>query len=106
VTLICDPSVSSVRRSQHNNLTSATARAKREAAPHMRLVLELYIKCQLEMKMAPEIKEKMIPGIYAIFDTTTMESRRVIGAELDASGRALFGGLLRDYSRFGKWKGS
>lgn len=55
--------------------------------------------------MLPEIREKMIPGLYAILDTTTMESRRVIGSEMDASGRALFGGLFRDYSRFGKWKG-
>jgi nucleolar pre-ribosomal-associated protein 2 len=106
VTLICDPSVSSVRGSQHNNLTSATDKAKRMAGQHMQFLLTTYIKLQLEMRMLPEIREKMIPGLYAIFDTTTPELRRVINDELDASGRAVFGTLYKDYARFGKWKGN
>lgn len=105
VTLICDPSVSSVTRSQHNNLTSATNKAKGMAAQHMQLVLTTYIKLQLEMRMLPEIREKMIPGLYAIFDTTTPEMRRMINESLDSSGRSVFGTLFRDYQRFGKWKG-
>ncbi|KAH6672915.1 Urb2/Npa2 family-domain-containing protein [Halenospora varia] len=106
VTLICDPSVSSVTRSQHNNLNSATDKAKGMAAQHMQYVLTSYIKLQLEMRMAPEIREKMIPGLYAIFDTTNMEMRRMISDSLDASGRAVYGTLFRDYQKFGKWKGS
>jgi nucleolar pre-ribosomal-associated protein 2 len=76
------------------------------AGQHMQYVLTLYIKLQLDMKMLPEVREKMVPGIYAIFDTTTPELRRAISEGLDSSGRALFGTLYRDYSRFGKWKGS
>jgi len=72
----------------------------------MQFVLTLYIKLQLEMRMLPEIREKMVPGLYAIFDTTTPELRRVINDGLDASGRAVFGVLYRDYVRFGKWKGN
>lgn len=56
--------------------------------------------------MLPEIREKMVPGLYAIFDTSTPEMRRMIGDSLDSSGRAVFGTLFRDYQRFGKWKGS
>jgi nucleolar pre-ribosomal-associated protein 2 len=78
VTLICDPSVSSVRGAQHNNLNSATDKAKRMAGQHMQFVLTLYIKLQLEMRMLPEIREKMVPGLYAIFDTTTPELRRIM----------------------------
>ncbi|TVY34122.1 Nucleolar pre-ribosomal-associated protein [Lachnellula occidentalis] len=106
VTSICDPSVSSVTRSQHNTLTSATDKAKRMAAQHMQFVLTTYIKLQLEMRMLPEIREKMVPGLYAIFNTTSPEMRRMISESLDASGRAVFGTLFRDYQRFGKWKGS
>lgn len=106
VTLICDPSVSSVTRSQHNNLNSATDKAKGIAAQHMQYVLTSYIKLQLEMRMAPEIREKMVSGLYAIFDTTNMEMRRMISDSLDASGRAVYGTLFRDYQKFGKWKGS
>ena len=106
VTLICDPSVSSVTRSKQNNLTSATDKAKRTAGQHMQFLLMLYVQLQLEMKMLPEIREKMVPGLYAIFDTSTPEMRRMIGDSLDSSGRAVFGTLFRDYQRFGKWKGS
>ena len=72
----------------------------------MQFLLILYIQLQLEMKMLPEAREKMVPGLYAIFDTTTPELRRMIGDSLDSSGRSVFGTLFRDYQRFGKWKGS
>lgn len=72
----------------------------------MQYVLTLYIKLQLEMKMLPEVREKMTPGIYAIFDSTTPELRRAITDGLDPSGREVYKSLLRDYNRFGKWNGS
>jgi nucleolar pre-ribosomal-associated protein 2 len=107
LTLICNPSVSSVTRSSTRNaLVSATAKAERMAGQHMPIVLSTYIRLQLEMKMSTEVREKMVPGLYAIFDTTTTESRRVLGESLDSSGRAVLGGLVRDYLRFGKWKGA
>lgn len=76
------------------------------AGQHMHFVLTTYIKLQLEMRMLPEVRGRMVPGLYAIFDTTTPEMRRMINDGLDASGRAVFGTLYRDYLRFGKWKGS
>jgi nucleolar pre-ribosomal-associated protein 2 len=76
------------------------------AGQHMQFVLLTYIKLQLEMKMEPGVREKMVPGLYAIFDTTTPELRKMISESLDASGRAVFGSLYRDYAKFGKWKGS
>jgi len=72
----------------------------------MQYLLSTYIKLQLEMKMLREVREKLVLGLYAIFDTTTPELRRAISEGLDSSGRAVFGGLYRDYARFGKWKGS
>jgi len=72
----------------------------------MQFVLMSYVRLQLEMKMLPEMREKMTPGLYAIFDTTTVELRRCISESLDSSGRAVFGMLYKDYIRFGKWKGS
>jgi hypothetical protein len=44
----------------------------------MQFVLLTYIKLQLEMKMEPGVREKMVPGLYAIFDTTTPELRKMI----------------------------
>jgi nucleolar pre-ribosomal-associated protein 2 len=106
VLMICDPTVSAVRGAQQNNLTSAKDKAKRMAGIHMQYVLISYIKLQLEMKMLPEIREKMVPGLYAIFDTTTPEIRRMVSDSLDSSGRAVFGTLYKDWQRFGKWGGS
>jgi nucleolar pre-ribosomal-associated protein 2 len=106
VLMICDPTVSAVRGAQQNNLTSAKDKAKRMAGIHMQYVLISYIKLQLEMKMLPEIREKMVPGLYAIFDTTTPEIRRMVSDSLDSSGRAVFGNLYKDWQRFGKWGGS
>ena len=65
-----------------------------------------YIRLQLEMKMLPAVREQLIPGIYAIFDTTTPELRRAINESMDGSGRAVFRNLYTDYTKFGKWKGS
>ncbi|KAH8596936.1 Urb2/Npa2 family-domain-containing protein [Bisporella sp. PMI_857] len=106
VTLICNPTVSSVTRSQHNDLTSATDKAKGIAGQHMQYVLSTYIRLRLDMKMAPAVREQITPGIYAIFDTTTKELRRAISEGLDGSGRAEFRSLYTDYTKFGKWKGA
>jgi nucleolar pre-ribosomal-associated protein 2 len=101
VTSICDPTVSSVKGARHNSLTSEKDKAKRMASLWMREVLMEYIACQLDMRMLPEIREKMGPGLYSIFETTTVESRRVITSKMDSSGRAVYGGLLEDWRKFG-----
>lgn len=107
LTQICDPSVSSVTRtSSHNALHSATEKARKMAGQHMQFVLTTYVKLQLEMRMAPAIREKMVPGLYALFDTTTPEMRRMLSEGLDSSGRAVFASLFRDWQQFGKWKGT
>ncbi|KAG9242736.1 Urb2/Npa2 family-domain-containing protein [Calycina marina] len=106
LTLICNPTVSSVTRSQNNALTSATDKAKRMAGQHMQYVLMAYVRLQLEMRMLTAVREQLVPGIYAIFDTTTPELRRAINEGMDGSGRAVFRNLYTDYTKFGKWKGS
>jgi nucleolar pre-ribosomal-associated protein 2 len=72
----------------------------------MQFVLSAYIQLQLEMRMLPEVREKLVLGIYALFDATTPELRQAVSEGLDANGRAVFGGLYRDWKRFGKWEGS
>jgi nucleolar pre-ribosomal-associated protein 2 len=86
-------------------LVSASEKWKKVAGWHMQFVLMEYVTLQLEMRMESSLREKLVPGIYAVFDTTSIESRRAIGSRLDSSQRAVFGGLVRDYLRFGKWKG-
>ena len=106
VTLICDPTVSSVSRGSLNNLTSSTDKAKHVAGQHMKFILTSYIKLQLEMRMKPEMRQELVPALYAIFDTTSVEGRKGVSDGLDASGRSVFGTLWREYVKFGKWKGA
>ena len=72
----------------------------------MQFLLTLYIKGQLEMRMLPEVRDKLVPGIYAIFDTTTKDMRKAIGEGLDSNGRAILHMLIKDWLKFGKWGGS
>jgi len=75
------------------------------AGQHMQFVLSAYIQLQLEMRISSEVRERLRPGIWALFDSTTPELRQVISEELDGSGRAVFGVLYRDWKKFGKWEG-
>ncbi|RKF61028.1 putative urb2 npa2 family protein [Erysiphe neolycopersici] len=110
LTLISDPSESSVqgkRYHSNNYLTSATEKWKHRTILFMRFVLMSYIRWQLEFPMLPAIKERLMPGWFALLNNTTPDTRRLIGAELlNASGRAIFTNLYREYQKFGKWNGS
>ncbi|CZT47560.1 uncharacterized protein RSE6_08135 [Rhynchosporium secalis] len=101
---ICDPTVSAVQGNS-NTLTSEKDKAKRIAAQYMKFVLEAYVRGQLEMKMLPEVREKMIPGLYAILNCFTEEIRDAVSAELDSSGRAVFMRLYADWRKFEKPRG-
>ncbi|KAK6605950.1 Urb2/Npa2 family protein [Botrytis cinerea] len=106
LTLICDPTPNSISHSSMNNLTSAVAKAKKIAGQHMHIILQTYIKFNLEMTMKSEVRTAMTPGLYAIFGCTDMEGRKAVVDGLDSSARAVWGTLYRDWARFGKWKGA
>ncbi|KAH7409155.1 Urb2/Npa2 family-domain-containing protein [Cadophora sp. MPI-SDFR-AT-0126] len=101
---ICDPTVSAVQGNS-NTLTSEKDKAKRIAAQYMKFVLQDYIRGQLEMKMLPEVREKLIPGLYAILNCFTEETRDAVSEELDSSGRAVFMRLYADWRKFEKPRG-
>ncbi|ESZ92199.1 hypothetical protein SBOR_7408 [Sclerotinia borealis F-4128] len=106
LTLLCDPTPNSISHSSMNNLTSAVAKAKKIAGQHMHIILQTYIRFNLEMTMRPEVRPAMTPGLYAIFGCTDMEGRKAVVDGLDASARAVWGTLYRDWVRFGRWKGA
>lgn len=105
LTTVCEPTPGSVARSQQSSLDSATDAAKRYAGQHMYMVLMLYIKLQLEQNVPHGVREALEPGVFAILDITTPESRRIMNDALDASGRAIMRELYKQYLKFGKWSG-
>jgi nucleolar pre-ribosomal-associated protein 2 len=74
----------------------------------MPVLLGAYIQMQLDMslRMKPEVREALVPAIYAVFDTTGKEERRALGEGLDAAGRAVLGTMVKDWVKWGKWKGN
>ncbi|KAK2605515.1 hypothetical protein N8I77_008348 [Diaporthe amygdali] len=106
LTLTCEPSVASVTRGQAPGaLDSAPDAAKKSAAQHMYLVLVLYVKLQLERAVPRAVRAALDPGVYSVLDITTPEGRRIINEAVDASGRAIFREMYKQYVRFGKWNG-
>lgn len=127
LTSLCDPTVSSVattnprnRRTRNLNqqpqppaedpLTPATDLARRMAGQHLPYLLMDYLDCRLRYSTATSIaipsqavKEALLPGIYAVLDVLTPDTRRMLNAALDASARALFRVLWADYQRFRTW---
>lgn len=56
--------------------------------------------------MVPEVRNALVPGVWALFDTMSVDGRRVLGESLDASGRRILSDMIRDWTKFGKWTGS
>lgn len=106
LTLICEPSVASVTRGQNPGaLDSAPEAAKKSAAQHIYLVLVLYVRLQLERPVPRGVRAVLDPGVFSVLDITTPEGRRMINEAVDASGRAIFREMYKQYVRFGKWNG-
>ncbi|KAI1190600.1 Urb2/Npa2 family-domain-containing protein [Nemania serpens] len=106
LTLVCEPSAASVARSRaRSELDSATDVAKRAAGQYMYLVLEVYIKLQLEVEVSREMRKALEVGVFSVLDITSEGCRKVLNESLDASGRVAFRALFAEYRKFGKWKG-
>jgi hypothetical protein len=106
LTLVCEPSAASVARSRsRSELDSATDAAKRVAGQYMYLILEVYVKLQLEVGVSREMRKALEVGIYSVLGITSEGCRRVLNESLDAGGRALFKVLFAEYRKSGKWKG-
>ncbi|KAI9792722.1 MAG: hypothetical protein M1816_001821 [Peltula sp. TS41687] len=111
LTSLCDPTVSSVttggKKRPKDELTSATDKARTMAGQHLPYVLMEYIQCRLRSNLASaEVKHALMPGLYAILDSMTRESRRMLNAAMDSSGRAMWRNLWADYTRFTRWNES
>ncbi|KAI1355684.1 Urb2/Npa2 family-domain-containing protein [Xylaria sp. FL0043] len=106
LTLVCEPSAASVARSRsRSELDSATDVAKRAAGQYMYLVLEVYIKLQLETEVPRDMRKALEVGVFSVLDITSEGCRKALNESLDASGRAVFRALFSEYRKFGKWKG-
>ncbi|GAB1320138.1 Urb2/Npa2 family-domain-containing protein [Madurella fahalii] len=105
LTLICEPTVASVSRSQTSGLDSEKDRAKRYAGQFMYLVLMQYVKLQLEHVVPHGVREALETGVYSVMDITTPDGFKIMNDAMDPSGRVIFKEMYKQYQKFGKWTG-
>jgi nucleolar pre-ribosomal-associated protein 2 len=106
LTMICDPTVSSVKKaksSQAQHLTDETKKARGVAGQYLQYVVREYTLCQLGGRVSPKVKSALMPGLYAVLDAMSRDGMRAMNAAMDSSSRAVFKSLYDDYRRFGKW---
>ncbi len=106
LTLICEPTASSVSRATTTGLDSERDRAKRYAGQFMYLVVMAYVQLQVAYPSVPHgVREALEGGVYSVLDVTTADGLRILSEGLDGGGRVIFREMVKMYRRFGKWSG-
>ncbi|KAK6357038.1 hypothetical protein TWF718_001369 [Orbilia javanica] len=104
LTMLCDPSTSSVRMNRKSdNLSSATVAARKAVEPHVPGLLKRYINLNLTHHLTSDVRAALTPGLYAMFDVMQESTLRSLNMSLDNPGRVVFKGLYEDWNKFGKW---
>ncbi|KFY77872.1 hypothetical protein V498_09244, partial [Pseudogymnoascus sp. VKM F-4517 (FW-2822)] len=108
LTTLADPAATAVRASTSTPLVSATAKAKRQAGAHLPVIVGAYVKLSLDpnSRMQLAVREELKRGLWTVFSAMGAEGRKVLGEEMDRSGRDVLRGLIGEWVRFGKWKGN
>lgn len=123
LTNLCSPTVSAVtprsRSFSSSSLNDETKKARSIAGQHLQYLVMEYCTCQLWGHLATAgddddgnnkyggmmMREKLMPGIFAVMDVMSAEVKRTVNARLDASGRSIFKGLYEEWRREGRRKG-
>ncbi|KAK6516797.1 hypothetical protein TWF506_006683 [Arthrobotrys conoides] len=104
LTMLCDPSTSSVRMNRKSdNLSSATVAARKAVEPHVPGLLKRYINLNLTHHLTSDVRTALTPGLYAMFDVMQESTLRSLNMSLDNPGRVVFKALYEDWNKFGKW---
>ncbi len=106
--MICDPTVSSVRRSRNRSrleLNDETKKARSIAGQHLPYLMMEFCGCQLTGRLLPGMRAALNAGLYAVLGVVPAEMMRTMNAAMDSSSRSVFKALYNDYRRTGKWDG-
>ena len=105
LTILCDPTVSSVTRSKYRlrpELNDETKKAKDIAGQHLSYFIMEYCDCQLKGRLSSEMKTALNPGLYAVLAVMSQEVMRTMNEAMDESARAVWKALYEDHRRFGR----
>ena len=118
LTSITSPTASAVRRHHHNpktpsststsnllTLTDSTKTARALSGQYLHYLILSYCTFQLQGILSPDVKNSLMPGLYAVLDVMTRDGMRAMNAAMGASERAIWKGLYDDWRMFGRWDG-
>ena len=103
LTIWCSPPQSSLRKQKskaEQQLTDQAPRVKKYVSKFGINLLEHYCYLQLSGRIRPEIRNLIIPGLFALLDRMEKETMKTLNARLEASAQALWKIL------HGEWKKS
>ncbi|KAI9694692.1 MAG: hypothetical protein M1822_000308 [Bathelium mastoideum] len=105
LTSLCEPTVSSVTATKFHRgkpgLTDETRKARDYAGQFVQDLLTEFCQAQLRGRLRPEVRKRLMPGIYAAISVVSEDGLRAMNASMDGSTRALWKSLYDDWRRFG-----
>ena len=108
LSMICDPTVSSVTRSRNRSrleLNDETKKARSMAGQHLAYVIMEFCGCQLRGHLGSGMRAALNAGLYAVLRVIGPDMMRTMNAAMDSSSRSVFKALYDEYRQVGKWKG-
>ena len=108
LSMICDPTVSSVTRSRNRSrleLNDETKKARSMAGQHLAYVMMEFCGCQLRGHLGSGMRAALNAGLYAVLSVIGPDMMRTMNAAMDSSSRSVFKALYDEYRKVGKWKG-
>ncbi|KAL9108252.1 MAG: hypothetical protein Q9227_006990 [Pyrenula ochraceoflavens] len=107
LTTLADPSPSSVphHSSSSSTLNDIVAQARRTEGCFLQGLIQVYCACRLHGYMEPEVKERLMPGMYAVMEAMGPEVMRACNAQMDSECRSVFKDLYGEWVKEGRWGG-
>ena len=107
LTTLADPTVSSIPHKNNSSsaLNDIVARARHMEGTFLQHVVQTYCACRLHGKMESEVKERLMPGLYAVMESMGQEVMRACNGQMDAEMRGIFRGLYNEWISEGRWGG-
>jgi nucleolar pre-ribosomal-associated protein 2 len=99
LTMWVQPSVASIGSSRSSRLTDETRRARQYATEYVPYVLMHYSSAQLVGRLTPEIRDAVLPGIWACIAAVSREGLRGMNASMGANERAIWANMWADWNR-------
>jgi len=105
LTTLSSPTVSAVsglqtkHRNRHTDLVDATRQARQYAGQYMPTLIAAFCKNMLSGRLEPEVRERLVPGLWSALDCTDKEGLRAMSAGMDNSTRAVWKSVYSEWKK-------